>query len=289
MTVMTPFSNEEIDKFITETRSKKIASDLGFFSKPFRVRKADKEFVLKLYLPVKDFSFVSSVIRNHNEYINELKFAGISLPETTIVSRQTGKRHQLVIIQEAFREDELLRNIVKEAAFPELVRLCNQIFDDIIKFWRGKKDSLDIGFHPTLRNYSLHDGILYYFDTFPPMLMDQKKLNMLIIKMSPFGGLFRILVPAQIINRVSDEYYNLDKMFTGVVGSCCRLRPDDAEKILAFSCEYVEKSTAITGTEKESISALLHRAPELPGIWIFFRKLSGNIGNPNIRRPAVKK
>jgi hypothetical protein len=75
-------------------------------------------------------------------------------------------------------------------------------------------------------------------------------------------------------------------MFTGIVGSCCRLRPDDAEKILEFSRGYVNRSDVLTGHEKESTLALLKKPPELPRIWILIRKLSGNVGKPNINTPT---
>jgi len=89
-----------------------------------------------------------------------------------------------------------------------------------------------------------------------------------------------------MINKVTDEYYHLDKMFTGIPGSCCRLRPDDAGKILQFSRDYVKSSAGLSAPEKESILALLNKPPQLPRIWILIRKLSGNVGKPNISTPT---
>jgi hypothetical protein len=284
---MISLTQEEIDKILSGKELKKISSDLGYFSKPFRIYHANKEFVVKLYFPVRNYALVSSIIKNHNDYINELKFIGLRIPETTILAKKAGNKHQLIIIQESFRDDELLRNCIKEASVSGLPDLCYLVFDDIIKFWKRKKTSLEIGFHPTLRNYSLHEGSLYFFDTFPPMLMNQKKLNRLIIKMSPYGGWIKKLVPPWLMNKVTDEYYHLDKMFIGIVGSCCRLRPDDAGKILAFSIKYVKDTVLLSESEKASIIKLLNKPPELSKIWILIRKLSGNTGSPNIKSPGV--
>jgi hypothetical protein len=283
---MTSFTPDEIDKILSSTESKKTSSDLGYFSKPFRAYLADKEVIVKLYLPVKNYSLVSSIIKNHNDYITELRLTGLKIPETTITFKQAGNKHRLVIIQESFRDDELLRNRILEASVSELTKMCFLVFDDIMKFWKRERNTIDIGFHPTLRNYSLHEGNLYFFDTFPPMLMNQRELNHLILKMSPYGGWIKNLVPLRLMNKVTDEYYHLDKMFIGIVGSCCRLRPADARKILTFSNEYVNDTVMLSESEKVSVVKLLKKPPELSKTWILIRKLSGNTGSPNINRPA---
>ena len=275
------------DKVLSDTGSKKICSNLGYFSKPFRIKHDDEELIVKLYLPVKNHEMVSSIIKNHNDYITELNSTGLRIPRTIITSKKTGRKHQIIIIQESFKEDDLLRNQIIRASSSELTSLCFLIFEDILKFWRKKKGSLEIGFHPTLRNYSLHKGNLYFFDTFPPMLMSQKKLNRLIIKMSPHGRLIKKLIPPVFINMVTDEYYYLDKMFTGIVGSCCRLRPDDAMNILDFSGKYVMDSELLSESEKAGIIKILKKPPKLSKIWILIRKLSGNTGYPNIKSPSL--
>jgi hypothetical protein len=276
------------DKVLSGTGSRKICSDLGYFSKPFRIEHANGELIVKLYLPVKNPETVSSIIKNHDDYIAELNRIGLTVPRTIITSKKTGRKHQIIIIQESFKDDELFRNRFKNASSTELTNLCSLIFEDILKFWENKDSSLEIGFHPTLRNYSIHEGKLYFFDTFPPMLMSQKKLNRLIIKMSPYGRLIKKFIPPRIINMVTDEYYSTDKMFIGIVGSCCRLRPNDAGKILAFSSKYVTDSELLSEAQKSSIIKLLKRPPELSKIWILIRKLTGNTGYPNIKRPELQ-
>ncbi|HOB84720.1 MAG TPA: DUF6206 family protein [Bacteroidales bacterium] len=279
------FTKDEIDAIISGLESKEKVSDLGYFSRPFRIYRGEEAFFIKLYLPVKNERLVTYIINNHDEYIKKLKTAGIRIPETSIISRHTGNNHQIIIIQDSFRDGELLRNCIIKADQEELKDLLTKVFSEIVQFLNRKDRETDIGFHPTLRNYALHKGDLWYFDTFPPMLMKQRDLNRLILRMSPHGGLLKKIIPLRFINKVTDEYYNLDKMFIGIVGSCCRLRPDDADKILTFSREYVNHSDLLSAEDKESILQLLKKPPRLSKIWILIRKLSGNTGRPNINTP----
>ncbi len=282
---MKPLTQEEIGKILQDIESRERSSDLGYFSKPFRVNYNGRALFIKLYFPVNDQRLISSIIANHDEYISELKLAGLKIPETKILSKPSGNKHQLIIIQDAFKDEELLRNMIINGSPEDVKRLCFIVFDEMLQFLNKKNRQKDIGFHPTLRNYCVHKGELWFFDTFPPMLMNQKELNGLIIKMSPYGGLLKKIIPLRLINKVTDEYYNIDKMFTGIVGSCCRLRPDDADTILAFSRDYVNQSVSLTEDDKDRIKRLLKKPPRLSWIWILIRKLSGNKGKPNINTP----
>ena len=114
------------------------------------------------------------------------------------------------------------------------------------------------------------------------MLLKQRDLNRIIVKMSPFGNLFKIFIPLNLINLVSNEYYNFEKMFTGIVGSCCRLRTESIVSILAFSRVYIE-ACPCSSEEKRNILKALQSPPDLPGIWTLFRRLSGNVGKPNVK------
>lgn len=282
---MNPLTQEEIDKILTDIESKEKSSGLGYFSKPFRVYQGERSLFIKLYWPVSNYKFISSIIANHDDYIHKLKIAGLKIPETKILSRPSGKKHQLVIIQDAFRDEELLRNRIIKADIDEVESLCRMVFDEMLLFRERREKDIDIGFHPTLRNYSVHEDNLWFFDTFPPMLMNQNDLNRVILKMSPYGGLLKKVAPPALINKVTDEYYHIDKMLTGIVGSCCRLRPADADKILTFSREYVIHSGLLSTSEKESILSIIRQPPQLSKIWILIRKLSGNTGKPNINSP----
>ncbi|HBE39994.1 MAG TPA: hypothetical protein DDW27_02085 [Bacteroidales bacterium] len=282
---MAALTQEEIKKILTEIELKERASVLGYFSQPFRVYHGERPLFIKLYFPVKNLRVIESIIKNHDDYVRELRFAGLKIPETSIISRPEAKKHRLIIIQDAFKDEELLRNRIIKAGVEEVKSLCIMVFDEMLRFREKKNKHIDIGFHPTLRNYSVHEGELWFFDTFPPMLMNQKDLNRLILKMSPYGGLLKKIIPLRLINKVTDEYYHIDRMFTGVVGSCCRLRPDDSDFILSFSREYVNQSNSLSVGEKKNIFSLLKKPPQLSGIWILIRKMSGNTGKPNINTP----
>jgi hypothetical protein len=280
---MLAISQSESDLILSEAASGIADSDLGYFSKPFRISFRNNVLMLKKYFPVRDPDIVSSILQNHDRYISALIKIGIHVPDTIIRSVKAKGKYQIIILQEAFGKEELLRTRFETSPERELLYLCKLIYDDVLKFLIYPKGSMDIGFHPTLRNYAVHNGTLFFFDTFPPMLMNQRELNRIIIRMSPFGSYFKIFIPATLINLVTDEYYNFEKMFTGITGSCCRLRPEHANAILKFSTDYINNSSCPT-IVKQKITSLLKTPPELPGLWTFFRKLSGNVGKPNIRK-----
>jgi hypothetical protein len=276
------FSQSDTELILSKVTTNKTDSDLGFFSKPLRVSYAGRELMVKKYLPVRDPGVISEIIINHDRYISELRGLGINVPDTFITTLSINRKIQIIIIQEAFRKDELMRWLIENSPESEMLNLCKRILDDAVMFWKNKKGSMDIGFHPTLRNYSFHEGNLFYFDTFPPMLMKQAELNKIIIKMSPFGKALKIITPSRLINLVSDEYYNIDKMVTGIIGSCCRLRPGNSSAILTFSRDYISRSS-YTESEKQKIIMALQAPPRLSGIWTFIRLISGNVGKPNVK------
>ena len=278
---MLDISDSELALLLAKVSGSERDSELGFFSKPFRLKFKEKELIIKKYFPVRDDKTVNYIIRNHDSYVGELMSLGIRIPETVIKAVQSKRKHQIIIIQEAFKKEEMLRYLMERSSENEMLGLCRLIFDETLKFRNNRKNTAEIGFHPTLRNYALHNGSLWYFDTFPPMLMNQRELNRIIIRMSPFGRLIKNLIPPGFIDIVSDEYFSFIKMFKGIVGSCCRLRSEYAGSILSFSMEHI-RSAECDQEEKQKIIEILQSPPRLPGIWTFFRKLSGNTGKPNI-------
>ena len=65
----------------------------------------------------------------------------------------------------------------------------------------------------------------------------------------------------------------------GLVGSACRLRPDDAEVFLHWGRDFVTRE--MPRWEQQALSGL-QDAPRLPGYWTGLRKLLGLQGEPNI-------
>ena len=192
---MLDISDSELALLLAKVSGSERDSELGFFSKPFRLKFKEKELIIKKYFPVRDDKTVNYIIRNHDSYVGELMSLGIRIPETVIKAVQSKRKHQIIIIQEAFKKEEMLRYLMERSSENEMLGLCRLIFDETLKFRNNRKNTAEIGFHPTLRNYALHNGSLWYFDTFPPMLMNQRELNRIIIRMSPFGRLIKNLIP----------------------------------------------------------------------------------------------
>lgn len=271
-----------IDKVFESIEGQEEDSKLGFFSKPYRIVIDQEEVIAKVYHPTKkDASLIAQL---HDDYKLRLANTGVKLPPTNIYIAERKGKQVLVILQRPFAEAELLRNEFEAGSLEEVLHLLKLIFDDTLLFWKNKPVDSELGFHPTLRNYARHQGSLYYFDTFPPMNMDQETLNKIIVKMAPLPSWIKPLVPLKAINRVSDEYYSVVKMIVGIVGSSCRLRPTYAQEILSATKEYIEVSD-LTAKEKKEILTEIAIPPKLPFIWTWIRKITGNVGKPNITPP----
>lgn len=259
-----------------------LASKLGFFSKPIEVHHQGKNYILKVYKPQKNKDFIQWLINEHDKYVVELTQCGITIPETTIQSIQIHRHFHLSIVQNAFHKNELIRTIFENESIAEICNLLAKILDESILFWEKKSQLKVIGFHPTLRNYAYQNNQLYYFDTFPPMSMSQKEINSLILKMTPLKINISFLIPNSWINRVSNEYYQKDKMLIGLIGSTCRLRPELKNEVLSFAKNYFLNHPDLTSEEKGNIISLLEAPPKLSFLWTSIRKLLGKTGKPNV-------
>ena len=111
------------------------ASKLGFFSSPFKVNFKGKELIIKTYLPSNDSAFLRALADHHDRYVAKMLQLGIKIPETKIVMRPLGKKIQLVLVQEAFEEKELIRYQMENAAPQAYWPLVKLLLDDAIKFW----------------------------------------------------------------------------------------------------------------------------------------------------------
>ncbi|MFT5970279.1 MAG: hypothetical protein ACI8ZO_000786 [Flavobacteriales bacterium] len=261
--------------------SKQIDEDskMGFFSKPFRITYQGEEFMLKKYKGIND-SF-EEIIALHKAYVLALKESGVQIPDTQMFSLREEERPQLCIFQKAFAHEQLLRNVMLESELPEFLKNLKLIFSEILNFWNKKPEGDNLGFHPTLRNYALVEGQLHYFDTFPPMNMSQQELNKFIIRVAPYGKFFKPVVPPFGINRVTNEYYALDKMILGIVGSCCRLRPEFVQDILSFISAEVANAEILEEIKK-AVLVKTKNPPRLSLLWRIMRKLTGNTGAANV-------
>ncbi|NTU41755.1 MAG: hypothetical protein HGA78_01620 [Nitrospirales bacterium] len=262
----------------------------GFFSKPFLATSGPFiGKIVKQYHDIGDRELCAELVRVHDRYADLLRKAGISVPETEILLREGKKRkYTIMIVQEAFPETALVRNIMLTAGLDECSRLMKGIIDDavtVLNFMREHPEE-NMGFHPTLRNYAVTGEKLHYFDTFPPFcLWDQRRVEKIILDFAPFP-LVRHFKPFLLpfMHRVTDEYYFDDKMILGIVGSSCRLRPEFYQQFLDSAAKHLRNMTEGRVINKEGILHALSQPPSLSPLWVMTRRLLGKEGKPNLKR-----
>ena len=93
----------DIAKHLHEIKKGKEYSQLGFFSKPYRIDIGTEGIVVKVYHPIKKNSVF--LIEAHNKYIADLKRCGINVPDTRILAIEKGIEQELVILQQAFEKE----------------------------------------------------------------------------------------------------------------------------------------------------------------------------------------
>ena len=269
---MRTLSSEEIGNLLSNYSDKTVVSKLGYFSKPYCISYEGEQYVIKEYHPVFNIRKLDLIRENHKLFIEKLSEYGISVPLTELHIVKHRKKHRIVIIQELFKESELVRSILQSAELPTSLSILDSLLTETIQYWNKKGTKKDFGFHPTLRNYAIRKGKLYYFDTFPPMAIPQRDLNKIILFMSPNGGIAKKLIPQGVINLVSNEYYCVRKMLTGIIGSMCRLRPENAIPILKHSIKHISKADLPESTIR-TLSEELTKPPGLSGLWRFVRRI----------------
>ena len=272
------FKNEIYSLLGTRKKERKSVSGLGFFSQPVRYKKEGfSEKVIKFYQPVKDEKRVDFLCENHDSYVRKLSATGIHIPETSIYKIADEGKFLPVIVQNAFEQTELVRGILEtcdESRFREILGL---LLEDVFRFILAKTT---LGFHPTLRNFAVKD-VAWYFDTFPPMDMDQKKLNSIILEFSPVKIPVSGFIPGRWVNLVSDEYFSPELMLKGLAGSACRLRPEFAVETIAFLRSSIQHSQLDASLKNRTLK-LIEKPPKLNPLWVSIRGLLGKEGKPNI-------
>lgn len=274
---------EEVDKLLRERKSLPVITELGFFSKPFRLNFEGSEVVVKTYRPTSEKRFLEELVEHHDAYAFKLRELGVLVPETIASIRELNGKFVLALIQEPFTDNELLRGTMMTCDADRYVQLFEEIFEAAIAFCKARPDDHSIGFHPTLRNYAVRNEELWYFDTFPPMLCGQPELNRLILRMAPVSVSPWKIIPNSWVNRVSNEYYQADKMLIGIVGSSCRLRPEFKELVLEKAKEIILGMELLPNFDKDDFLQQLENPPGLSGLWRFVRAVFGKEGAPNVK------
>ena len=258
-------------------------SKLGYFCAPFRPTSgpfADK--VIKVYRGLRDAGALDRLAKCHDDYVSALNRAGVALPQTEFHLLDIDGTRIPVIVQEALPSDSMMRPQMQTATVDETLKMMEAAGDVIATFWNNA-DQFDtrIGFHPSIRNFAYLDGKALFFDTFPPLIhYTREEMGKMLLLFSD-KALMRWVGPflQTKVTGIQDEWYSAPETLVGLVGSACRLRPNDAEAYLEWGRDFTQRRMSRWADE-----ALPHlqEPPRLPGYWTGFRKLLGLQGEPNV-------
>lgn len=258
-------------------------SKLGYFCAPFRPASGPfSDKVIKVYRGLRDQAALDRLAQCHDDYVAALNQAGVALPETEFHLLDMDGTRIPVVVQEALPTDSMMRPQMQTASTEETLRMMEAAGDVIATFWNNA-DQFDtrIGFHPSIRNFAYLDGKALFFDTFPPLIhYSREEMGKMLLLFSD-KALMRWVGPflQTKVTGIQDEWYSAPETLVGLVGSACRLRPNDAQAYLDWGRDFTQRRMSRWADE-----ALPHlqEPPRLPGYWTGFRKLLGLQGEPNV-------
>ena len=258
-------------------------SKLGYFCAPFRPTSGPfSDKVIKVYRGLRDQAALDRLAQCHDDYVAALNTAGVALPQTEFHLLDMDGTRIPVIVQEALPSDSMMRPQMLSASTDETLQMMEAAGDVIATFWNNA-DQFDarIGFHPSIRNFAYLDGKALFFDTFPPLIhYSREEMGKMLLLFSD-KALMRWVGPflQAKVTGIQDEWYSAPETLVGLVGSACRLRPNDAEAYLAWGRDFTQRRMSRWADE-----ALPHlqEPPRLPGYWTWFRKVLGLQGEPNV-------
>jgi hypothetical protein len=258
-------------------------SKLGYFCAPFRPTSGPfSDKVIKVYRGLRDQAALDRLAQCHDDYVAALNQAGVALPQTEFHLLDMDGTRIPVIVQEALPSDSMMRPQMQNASVDETLQMMEAAGDVIATFWNNA-DQFDtrIGFHPSIRNFAYLDGKALFFDTFPPLIhYSREEMGKMLLLFSD-KALMRWVGPflQTKVTGIQDEWYSAPETLVGLVGSACRLRPNDAQAYLDWGRDFTQRRMSRWADE-----ALPHlqEPPRLPGYWTGFRKLLGLQGEPNV-------
>ncbi|SNR81728.1 DUF6206 family protein [Puniceibacterium sediminis] len=258
-------------------------SKLGYFCAPFRPATgpfADK--VIKVYRGLNDDAALDRLARCHDDYAAALRTAGVPLPVTEFLLLPVEGRRVPVIVQEALPSETMMRPLMQSGSRAQTIEMMESAGDVIATFWNNADQfHTRIGFHPSIRNFAIVDGRAVFFDTFPPLIhYSREEMGKMLLQFSD-KALMRWVGPflQKKVTGIQDEWYSPAETLVGLVGSACRLRPDDAGAYLEWGRDFTRRR--MTRWEDEALLGMVE-PPRLPGYWTGFRKLLGLQGEPNL-------
>ena len=277
---------DELSKTIIEDRAARgqPISKLGYFCAPFRPQNGSlSDQVIKVYRSLADVAALDRLAQAHDDYVMLLQRTKVGLPETEFHLLDLGGQRTPVVVQQALDARSMMRPQLIAADRQNALKLMAVAGDVIAGFWNALEERDGrVGFHPSIRNFAIVDGRAMFFDTFPPLIgYTRDEMGEMLLQFSE-KRLMRWVGPMlkQKVTGIQDEWYSPPETLVGLVGSACRLRPDDAEAFLSWGRDFAQSQMP-----RWSGAALagLKKPPRLPGYWTGFRKLLGLQGEPNIQ------
>ena len=258
-------------------------SRLGYFCAPFRPAEGPfSDHVIKVYRGLPDAGALDRLAAAHDDYVAALRETGVPLPETTFLLLESEGARVPVIVQEALPEASLMRPRMQAEGLEATLEMMEAAGQVIARFWNAA-DRFDtrIGFHPSIRNFAVIDGIAVFYDTFPPLIhYSREEMGRMLLLFSE-KRLMRLVGPLmrKRVTGIQDEWYSAPETLVGLVGSACRLRPEHGEHYLAWGRAFAARE--MPRWQDEAV-AEMQEMPRLPGYWTGFRKLLGLQGEPNV-------
>ena len=258
-------------------------SKLGYFCAPFRPAEGPfSDRVVKVYRGLSDGAALDRLKRYHDDYVVALRAAEVPLPETEFHLLEIDGARVPVILQEALPTESLMRPLMQSEPLERTLEMMQSAGEVIARFWHwAEGQETRIGFHPSIRNFAIVDVRAVFFDTFPPLIhYDREEMGRMLLLFSD-SRLMRTVGPLlrRKVTGIQDEWYSPPETLVGLVGSACRLRPDDAQAYLDWGRGFVKAEMQPWADEA---LAGLKAPPKLPGYWTGFRKLMGLQGEPNL-------
>lgn len=259
-------------------------SRLGFFCAPFRPASgplADR--VIKVYRGLKERARLERLADIHADYVALITGTGVAMPETEFHLLEIDGLITPVVVQDALPPETMMRNRMIEDDLETTLAHMQAAGEVTARFWSAVQGRSErIGFHPSIRNLAIVDGEAVFFDTFPPLIhLSRDEIGAMLSTFSDTPAM-RLFAPflGRKLTAVQDEWYSPAETLVGLVGSACRLRPDDAAAYLDWGRAFAKSHM---GPWEAEILAQLDRPPKLSGLWMTMRNILGLQGAKNIR------
>lgn len=258
-------------------------SKLGYFCAPFQPASGPLSGkVIKVYRGLRNAAEIDRLMACHDDYVAALALTGVELPETEMHLLEIEGARIPVIVQEALPMASMMRPQIIAADLAGATEMMEAAGQVIATFWNNAdKVQGRVGFHPSIRNFAYLDGRALFFDTFPPLIhYSRDEMGKMLLTFSD-KRLMRWVGPLiqGRVTGIQDEWYSAPETLVGLVGSACRLRPDDSAAFLAWGQDFARR--AMPRWAEEAIPEM-KEPPRLPAYWTGFRKVLGLQGEPNV-------